>query len=341
MSSLEDDLRSMLRRRANDVDPIVPDVELLATPSLIDSTSSGPRPVGRSALRAAAVLVVIGLTAALAVGRWGEREDELTAVSPRVGAVPFEIDARAALAVWPVGADGSVVTYVRALESGAEPTWDLFDAGRAAAAYLDEHFGSLPAVVDEGRVDEARGIASFRWLVLGSEAGGRDTTEVRLAGSVYLRRVPVDLPQGTRVPAWVSNASALWVVVGALAEQTTLQGVSYDGSSVRFGLVLGREVTSSRAAIVVSGRVLRVEPDAEHPGSAANGSSEVDVTERAEARPDEPTAIELAVPGQRAVSVTVSLLEGSAPIVLAHFGLVRDGSHGPTSTTSWEWQREG
>ncbi|MEY2567051.1 MAG: hypothetical protein QOE35_1580 [Actinomycetota bacterium] len=155
---IEDDVRTMLRRRADDITVVPrPWSELLDAPPVVDLRPAVPSQ-GRW-LAVAALLLAVGVAATVLVARQ-EDKPSVPVQQVQVPSLPFD-------------------------PATAAPVWagDPADLGASALAYLRSVVQVQPLVVDEPKVDAAAGLGSVRWAY--QEGTG---------GIVYLRRLS-DTPE--------------------------------------------------------------------------------------------------------------------------------------------------
>ncbi|HEX2063854.1 MAG TPA: hypothetical protein VHE80_05490, partial [Acidimicrobiales bacterium] len=177
----ENDVRTMLRRRAGDIVVDPPPWSELGTERLV---AEERRPSPPRWLAAAALLVTVAVTGSLLLlSRRSEPPVSLQQVAPPE--LPFE--PASAAPIWPGPAD--------------VPLGDtrLADARQVAAAYLESRM-PRPVRWGDGRVDEAAGTASLPWTRSDAVAAG-EPNGPSYSGTVFLRRIDVRLAE-TVVPRW-------------------------------------------------------------------------------------------------------------------------------------------
>ena len=216
-SDLEDDVRTLLHRLAADVhDDPPPWDELIARPVVADVTpltaarsSRGRHDRDRHDARerlwrrprlslAAAAVIAVAIGGSLLVERPdGGEELPPAEVITALSPTDPDFDAEAAAAVWTTG---------------------LGDPVAAAAAYLGANGVATDASVPGAALLQLRAddgtTAAVDWTLPDGTAG--------LGGTVYLRAPTADAP----LPGWT--------VVGAAAEDVSLEDVSFDGDRLEF-----------------------------------------------------------------------------------------------------------
>lgn len=222
-TAFEDEIRTMLSRRAADVSPS-PTARRLPVGAdgvadsgddahVISLSHPARTPVRRRVLVAAAAVVIICVAALAAanVARGGDDTTTFTPATPAQGAtIPAPgdpgWDPATAPPVWPVVGETSAEAVAADPRAAAG---DLASPETAAAAYMDEIGGVLLAVDPSSlHVDDPGGIAEVSWSSEGDDAG----PEPGATGTIHLRNVRDD-------------AAPLWVVVGTTTE-------SFGGQSV-------------------------------------------------------------------------------------------------------------
>lgn len=217
MKTFEDDVRDMLRRRAEDVTSTAPPWRQLDVVDLHRPTQAPGR-----ARRLAAAAAVAALVVGIAAVQLGRRQDAAPppAVDTRTtDAPPF--DPESSSAIWPVGREGSSTSWFRtAFDEGTRlqpPPSD--DPNEVAMAYLRDRFGPM-AVTLADTAEHGAGTAMYHWRV---RVDTQDST-----GRVYLRRIV--LPNSFPVVGYA------WVVVGATSDHVRVDGLRSDDGRLRFEL---------------------------------------------------------------------------------------------------------
>lgn len=217
MKTFEDDVRDMLRRRAEDVTPTTSPWQQLDAVDL-----DRPAPATGRARRLVAIAAAAAVLAGI-VGLQIARQDG-SAPPPAVDtstaeAPPF--DPETSSAVWPVGRDGTPASWFRTAFEEYErlqpPPSD--DPLVVAGAYLQDRFGPKSVVLDDtGRHGDRTAV--YRWRV---PVDTQDAT-----GHVYLRRIVL--------PNSFQAAEHAWVVVGATSDHLRVVGLRRIDDRLHFEL---------------------------------------------------------------------------------------------------------
>jgi len=217
----ENDVRQMLQRRAGDVSPS-PDAWADIERRLTGEGGDGRvvplrnRPARRYPpfLVAAAVLVALGVAAAVLSGPDGSSRVDTTPASPSPTAPPttFGGSSPSLAAVWPATTVDGLNALQADADAGRRP--DLLNPRAAAGQYLGDRFLALPGE----RVD---------FEVLEYRAGDSQSGEVPyradgLPGTVLVRRT--------------AGEGSIWFVVGSTSLRLPVVNAGYDGRRFTAGL---------------------------------------------------------------------------------------------------------
>lgn len=264
--SIEDEVRSMLARRAGDVSVGEAEWQRLVARLEASGMSTGRRFGGRVGWVVAAAAVVLLVVGALVLVPRGEDSavQVVTPPSPTTSTTttvaPPPVTTGQVVALWP--ARTTVELERLESEAAAGRREDLTDPRAVAGAYVRERLGAgVPySVAEFQQGDSMSGEVPYRTPPEGDGSG---------SGVVLLRRL-----------------GSIWYVIGVEAGSVSVQGATYDGVS-----------TGGEAVVQATGR-LQVSVDAGEPGSG-------DAREEMPVRRAQRVDLSMEFPGHRTVVLRV------------------------------------